>query len=1285
MPELNFKITGDDTPLQKTLANVAKAAGASNAQISKEISKGVDAETKAREKVVKVIKDQKKGSDDVVAAVNEETKAIDRSTEALKRKKSAFDSVTGLQIRPVQMSSTLDEVNASNQSKTGSISTGTVVGTAEAFNKASSQAAAFKASAVEANNAASDSANKTTEAVKKTTDAVKAQILSEDTLRAKLADQQSSKSASSDPAVIAEYNKKIAETQAEIAKLSNVGKRGYDELGNRIKSTIGQQEILTTRLKYFQDQLQYAKAPQSFVALNQKIQELEAQLTRLSNAGKKGFDDLGNKIKETDTNAQKLVNSLKSIGAAILAAFSVQVIVAWLKEAREIAARGEGIREAFAKLDNGKTLDILRKATRGATSDIDLMAAALRAKNFQIAPELLAKGLELAGKVSRQTGQDVTYLTDSFVNGLGRKSLLILDNLQISQVQLRAEIKKTGDFQTAVGNVINEKLASMGDVAMTTADKMAQFATRIANIKELVGQKINLVLNYDALREANKEFYETGISVKNLQNNITPLLTKYDELTAKAEKNGGVTKLSKIEQTLLKDIIKQVADEIPGAITQFDKYGNAMAISTDRAREFIEQQVLVMQALNEDRIKKTVERLADLKEELKGLKGPMDEIAKTGTFTVSVRVASESGTRTAQRKATEEEKKEVIKRYQEVSKTEAQQEALRAADSGELLKKRQEEIDKFQKITKTDDGKAEAAEKKAADKAQRARDRQDAADASALSAQESLQQRIQVLKDKFERQGLSKEQEARRAIVDEFKKLAFDIEQQGKKYDQYAKKYGQVRATVVLGPKQTTEQIEPIRAAAIDDLVYRQETTKLELSLTKQRDLYEAFETWKKVFGEKTAKERFGSELDISTDYLSKIQANYSKLVLKSATGPITGQKLDGGEQERLASGVRLAEEAQKAIKTKRDQDYNDAYQAALTHSQKLQKIDADYRKKAIDLGPNITNAQKDQLNQQRDYAINAAKDEALSKTAIYKKLAEETVLLTREQVKEQLKALEALLAAGDLPANVTNNIQSQINNLKISLKIGTDQANLNELKKRLENLKTELNSTDENGISIISPQESKRILKDLGEVQIAIDNLDKSGDGTISFGEKVAKNFKYLTGSTSEVAEGLSKDLASLSTGFNDVSSAVGGVDTEAGYLLDTVGKLAQAGADAAGAFASFSTGDIVGGITKTLSSIASVISIGKKVKEMNAAARKEVEDFYAAAIKGETDYQALLRKRDLDSAARGKTPTKRSLINWRRLKNNLRRYMLHMIRSSILFKADHLRKVKVTSMVHG
>lgn len=897
MPELNFRITGDESDLKKKLENVSKLQRETNDQLAKDISSTMNMEQKERKKSEKATLDQRRASQDVVASVNEEVKAHDAATAAIKRKSAAFDE-NGRQIKPVQISNSQAEVDNASKGRTGTILSGPVVSTTDIeYARAAQAALDYGRAASDANKAATTGATAATEAIKGTTEAIKGTVTAQSTLEARIQSYKSITRTATDPAIIAEYKKKIEETGREIAKLSNIGKRGFDELGNRIKATIGLQENLTNRLRYFQSQLQYAKAPESFVQLNRKIQETEANLNRLANAGKKGFDELGNAIAKTDAQANKFSETIKKIAASLLAAFSIQLIVDWAKEARELAARGEGIRDAFSKLGNEKTLNNLRTATRGATSDIDLMAAALRAKNFKIAPELLAKGLELAGKVSRQTGQDVTYLTDSFVNGLGRKSLLILDNLQISQVQLRAEIKKTGNFQTAVANVVNEKLASMGDVAMTTADKMAQFATKIANIKEKIGQGINFVLNHDSLRDATNAFYETGLSVQNLQKNISPLLTKYDQLSEKAQKNGGITKLTKEEQALMKDVIRQVGEEIPTAITQFDKYGKAMDINTESAREFIKQQVLVMQALNAERIEKTTDKLKKLSYELYELQDAQDQITKTakiggiGTFDISENVNVGTGGvgsayKTVVRKATAREVAEVVARRKIVAAEIEKNNALLNADYGKMLTDRQAEIDKNNKIDQIDDGKAEAAAEKAADRARRAKEAQAAADDAAISAQESLLQRIQALKDKYARQGLSKEEEARQAITDEFKKLAFDIEQQARKYEAYARKYGAKRAGEVLGPKPTTQQIEPMRKAFIEDLTYRQGTDKLKVTLAEQKQLYVDYEEYKKNLGKAAADGRFRDELKTNVSFLEKLQIEYSKV---TAVGEISG------------------------------------------------------------------------------------------------------------------------------------------------------------------------------------------------------------------------------------------------------------------------------------------------------------------------------------------------------------------------------------------------------------
>lgn len=210
------------------------------------------------------------------------------------------------------------------------------------------------------------------------------------------------------------------------------------------------------------------------------------------------FDQLNKKVgdfeKKGTQAATNVGNSFRSIAGAFGLVTTIDAAVSSLvsfgKEAVALAAKGEGVRTAFAKSFGNveENLEKLRKATRGAVSDIDLMSRALQAKNFGIGAETLAKGLEFAGKVARQTGQDVNYLADSIVTGIGRKSPLILDNLGISAVELQKEVKRLGgDFEQAVGNIINKRLVEMGDVAETSADKIAKMKASFANLQEQIG------------------------------------------------------------------------------------------------------------------------------------------------------------------------------------------------------------------------------------------------------------------------------------------------------------------------------------------------------------------------------------------------------------------------------------------------------------------------------------------------------------------------------------------------------------------------------------------------------------------------------------------------------------------------------------------------------------------------------------------------------------------------------------------------------------------------------
>ena len=94
----------------------------------------------------------------------------------------------------------------------------------------------------------------------------------------------------------------------------------------------------------------------------------------------------------------------------------------------------------------------------------------------------------------------------------------------------------------------------------------------------------DMVRSIDPVKQATEEHKNLSEETINLTQNIKPLLTEYDNLITKGN-------LSTQEQTRLEKIIQQVALTVPSAITQFDEYGKAIAISTTKAKAFIETQI----------------------------------------------------------------------------------------------------------------------------------------------------------------------------------------------------------------------------------------------------------------------------------------------------------------------------------------------------------------------------------------------------------------------------------------------------------------------------------------------------------------------------------------------------------------------------------------------------------------------------------------------------------------------------------------------------------------------
>ena len=121
--------------------------------------------------------------------------------------------------------------------------------------------------------------------------------------------------------------------------------------------------------------------------LQKSLDGISKRLDKVEDSAEKSAKSATESFNKASTN---ITASLKNIAGAVGLAFGTQQLVAFGKEAVQLAAKAEGVRRAFEKLNNPNLLRDLRTATRGTVSDLVLMQQAVRAQNFKVPLEKLA-------------------------------------------------------------------------------------------------------------------------------------------------------------------------------------------------------------------------------------------------------------------------------------------------------------------------------------------------------------------------------------------------------------------------------------------------------------------------------------------------------------------------------------------------------------------------------------------------------------------------------------------------------------------------------------------------------------------------------------------------------------------------------------------------------------------------------------------------------------------------------------------------------------------------------
>ena len=289
----------------------------------------------------------------------------------------------------------------------------------------------------------------------------------------------------------AELTRKIVKNTQAIA----------DEKANHIALTkaLGTNAMTMSQLRNEAKQLQkqldntsQALEPEAYAEYAKKLKEVQGRMAEL-----RGSATSLKEILLSKTNLGFLMGSgivgVVSKGLDIvvgLAGTAISKTKEMVDEGIEMAKSADGISHAFERLNRPDILDKLREATHGTVNDVELMKAAVQAKDFRLPLDQLGKYLEFAQLKAQQTGQSVDYMTSSIITGLGRKSLMILDNLGLSAAQVKEEMAKGGDMATAVGRIIEKQLAAQGEHYESAAEREQRAITDVQNAQKELGDEM---------------------------------------------------------------------------------------------------------------------------------------------------------------------------------------------------------------------------------------------------------------------------------------------------------------------------------------------------------------------------------------------------------------------------------------------------------------------------------------------------------------------------------------------------------------------------------------------------------------------------------------------------------------------------------------------------------------------------------------------------------------------------------------------------------------------------
>jgi hypothetical protein len=303
---------------------------------------------------------------------------------------------------------------------------------------------------------------------------------------------------------------------------------------------------------------------------------------------------------EAEKNAQAMGLTTQQYVAAASAAQDLLVPMGFQrKEAAGISAQLINLSGALSEwtggqVDSTRVSEILTKALLGEREELKSLGISISEADVQAA--LAEKGLQDLTGATLQQAEATTTLE------------LILSKSTDAQAQFAAESDSAARRQAELAARFQEIAEKLAVLLLPVFEKLVSVIGVVVEVAGDLTDGISAMVN--PAESAAKAFDEQTSAVNNLESNISPLLDRYDELSAKAV-------LNQAEQEELKKIVTQVSSVIPIAAQGFDEYGRAMGLNTEKAREFIQVEKARLAIVNKSAIEEYQKVLAESEAEKK--------------------------------------------------------------------------------------------------------------------------------------------------------------------------------------------------------------------------------------------------------------------------------------------------------------------------------------------------------------------------------------------------------------------------------------------------------------------------------------------------------------------------------------------------------------------------------------------------------------------------------------------------------------------------------------------